>query len=124
MTNTHDFDKTVVAILDRDPEVADAATGLAAAGYEYEVISGEQGREHIDPGSDDRVAGTVKKLLTIFGDQGRIIQRLDDALSDGKRVVSVEIDDDDPSGAISILRDHGGHYIWRLGDWTFIRIED
>lgn len=67
---------------------------------------------------------TVNQLLTAFGDQDRIIDRLDEALKRGKIVISVDVEDRDPSDAIGILRDHGGHYIWRLGEWTFTSIEE
>lgn len=120
----HDFDNTVVAILDEEPAVRDAAQGLAASGYDFEILSGEEGRAHIDPGSEDGLMPTVKRLLEAFGDQHRIIDRLDDALQQGKVVVSVEIADDEPGDAISILKEHGGHFIWKLGDWTFTRIGD
>lgn len=124
MTETHDFDNTVVAILEREPAVRSASEGLARSGFEFEILAGEEGRGHIDPATDDGLIGSVKKLITAFGDQHRIIERLDDALQKGKIVVSVEIDPDDPGEAISILRDHGGHYIWKLGDWTFTPIGD
>lgn len=124
MTKDHDFDNTVVAILDREPAVRSASEGLAESGFEFEILAGEEGRAHIDPGSDDGVIGTVKKLIKGFGDQHRIIDRLDNALRKGKIVVSVEIDGDDPSEAISILTEHGGHYVWKLGNWTFTPIGD
>lgn len=120
----HDFENTVVAILDEEPAVRNAAEGLAESGYDFEILSGEEGRAHIDPASEDGVMPTVKRLLNAFGDQHRIVERLDAALEQGKVVVSVEIEDDDPADAISILKDHGGHYIWRLGDWTFTPIGD
>lgn len=120
----HDFENTVVAILDRAPAVRSASEGLAEAGYEYEILEGEEGREHLDPGSDDGLIGAVRSFIKTFGDQHRIIDRLDDALQAGKLVVSVEIDDEDPGDAISILKEHGGHFIWRLGEWTFAPIGD
>lgn len=123
MTDQHDFDNTVVAILDQEPAVGDAIEGLARAGYEYELLRGDEGREHIDPSSEDGVMSTVRRLVTVFGDQHRIIDRLDDALARGRFVISIDIDGDNPTDAISILREHGGHYIWRLGEWTFTPIE-
>lgn len=124
MTEEHDFDNTVVAILDREPAVRSASEGLARSGFEFEILTGEEGRAHLDPASDEGLMGTVKRLIKAFGDQHRIINRLDDALQKGKIVISVEIDGDDASEAISILRDHGGHYIWKLGGWTFTPIGD
>ena len=124
MTEQHDFDNTVVAILDEEPLARDATEGLSQAGYDFEVLVGEEGREHIDPSTEEGLMATLSRLITSFGDQDRIVDRLDAALKSGKIVISVDIEDDDPSKAISILRDHGGHYIWRLGEWTFTPIED
>lgn len=125
MTQQHGFENTVVAILDREPAVRRASEGLAESGFEFEILTGEEGRDHIDPAFDDGLMGTVRRLVKVFGDQHRIIDRLDDALDEGKIVVSVEIEGEEgPTEAISILRDHGGHYIWKPGDWTFTPIGD
>lgn len=123
-TVEHDFDNTVVAILDREPSVESATEMLTHAGYDFEVLEGEEGRKHIDPRSEEGLMGTVKRLIAAFGDQHRIIDRLDAALQEGRKVVSVQTEEGDSGEAISILKDHGGHYIWRLGEWTFARIED
>lgn len=122
MSEVHDFDNTVVAILEHQPAVRDASAGLSESGYVFEILEGKEGREHIDPGGHDGLMATVKRLVNAFGDQYRIIDQLDAALEEGKTVVSVEIEDEDPTEAISILRDHGGRYIWKLGNWTFTRI--
>lgn len=124
MSDIHDFDNTVIAILDHDPAVRSATEGLMEAGYEFEVLSGEDGRRHIDSGGEEGLIATVKRLVAAFGDQYRIMDRLDDALAEGKTVISVEMDDDDPAEAIGILRDHGGSYIWKLGEWTFTPISE
>ena len=122
MAEQHDFDNTVVAILDEEPLARDATEGLSEAGYHFEVLTGEEGRERIDPSTEEGLMATLNQLLASFGDQDRIRDRLDDALRRGMIVISVDIADEDPSNAISILRDHGGHYIWRLGEWTFTPI--
>jgi hypothetical protein len=124
MAEPHDFDNTVVAILDEEPLVREATEGLSDAGYDFEVLVDEEGREHIDPSSEEGLMATLNQLITAFGDQHRIIDRLDDALERGRIVISVDVEDEDPSGAISILRDHGGHYVWKLGEWTFTPIEE
>lgn len=124
MAEVHDFDNTVVAVLDHDPAVRSAAEGLSEAGYDFELLEGEEGRQHIDSGGEQGLVATVKRLISAFGDQYRIMERLDDALAEGKIVVSVEMEDRDPSEAIGILRDHGGSYIWKLGEWTFTPITD
>lgn len=123
MSEKHDFDNTVVAILDERPIVRDAVESLSAAGYEFEVLAGEEGRQHLDPDKGTSWAGKIQDLLTTFGDQQRIVERLDEALEEGKLVVSVDIADQEPADAIGILKDHGGRYIWRLGTWTFTPID-
>lgn len=118
----HDFDNTVVAILDREPSVKSASEGLVESGYDFEILYGEEGRQHMDPGGEEGLLASLKRLANAFGDQYRIMERLDAALAEGKIVISVDMEHADPTEAISILQDHGGHYIWRLGDWTFTRI--
>ena len=122
MSELHDFDDTVVAILDREPEAADAVEGLREAGYEVEVIIGEEGKEHLDPSGEEGVMATVKRLIDAFGDQYRVLDRLNDELDKGNVVISVESRPDDADEAVRILRDHGGEYIWKFGTWTFTRI--
>jgi hypothetical protein len=118
----HDFDNTVVAILDRDPALRDAEASLTAAGYEIEVLRGQEGKEHLDPTAHSGTEATIKRLLNAFGDQDRILERLGKSLDEGHVVISVDSKPDDADQAINILRDHGGEYIWKLGTWTFTRI--
>ena len=118
----HDFDNTVVAILDRDPGLKDAEASLTAAGYEFELLRGEEGKQHLDPAAHSGTEATIKRLLNAFGDQDRILERLEKGLDEGRLVISVDAKPDDADRAISILRDHGGEYIWKLGTWTFTRI--
>jgi len=114
----------VVAILDREPDVRDAVDSLGAAGYQFEVLRGEEGKEHLDPSGEEGAMATLKRLFNAFGDQHRILDRLYTELDEGKLVVSVEAGPDDAEEAIRILRDHGGEFVWRLGKWTFNRIGD
>jgi len=118
----HSFDDTVIAVLDTKPAVSDAIEGLAREGFEYEVIQGEEGREHLDPTGEEGVVATVKRLISAFGDQYRILEQLDDELAEGKIVVSVKTEPDEAAEAVKILQDHGGHFIWKLGTWTFTPI--
>ncbi|HEX6286072.1 MAG TPA: hypothetical protein VFZ80_01175 [Acidimicrobiia bacterium] len=122
MAEIHDFDDTVVAILDQEPAVHDAVEGLVAAGYEVEVLRGEEGKEHLDPAGESGTIATVKRLLNVFGDQHRIIERLYRELDAGNMVVSVDAKPEEADEAIRILQDHGGHFVWKLGAWTFARI--
>jgi hypothetical protein len=122
---THNLDNTVVAVLDDSPAVRDAIEGLTEAGFDFEILRGEPGRQHLDPtGEGGGVIATLKRLMNVFGDQYRILERLDEELAKGRTVVSVEVEPDDASQAIAILRDHGGEYLWKLGTWTFTPVGD
>ena len=120
----HDFDDTVVAILTGEPSVDDALTSLSAAGYDVEVLRGEEGKAHLDPGGESGPTATIKRLLNAFGDQYRVLDRLNEALDEGKLVISVDSKPDEATEAIQILQDHGGEFIWKLGTWTFTQIAE
>jgi hypothetical protein len=118
----HDFDNTVVAILDRDPVAQNAVDRLADAGYEFEVLAGEEGKEHLDPAGEKGAGATIKRLLNAFGDQYRVLDTLYEELDNGNLVISVDSVPDEAAEAVRILREHGGSYIWKFGTWTFTRI--
>jgi len=52
----------------------------------------------------------------------RILDRLDAALANGASVASVGAGSDDARQVAPILEEHGGHDMWRLGEWSFNRI--
>lgn len=119
----HEFDNTVVAVLDERPETKDASAALADEGFDFEVLAGDEGKEHLDPAGETSGLATVKRLLNAFGDQHRVLDKLNAHLEAGRTVVSVEIEDDvDSARAVEILKDHGGEFIWKFGTWTFTRI--
>lgn len=121
-SDVHDFDNTVVAILDHEPDAADAVEQLSDAGYDFEVLEGDEGKEHLDPAGDKSAQATVKRLLAAFGDQYRVLDRLNAELDKGNLVVSVDSPPDEAGEAVRILQEHGGEYIWKFGSWTFTRI--
>jgi hypothetical protein len=123
MEDTHSFANTVVAVLAGGDKANEAADRLAAAGFEVEVLQGESGTAHLDPESGEGFLASVKKAASALGDERRIVDRLDSALSEGSVVVSVDVGDRDSKEAVSILREHGGEYLWKFGDWTFTPIE-
>lgn len=124
MEEIHDFDDTVVAILD-DSDIAEAVVErLAAAGYEYELLQGEEGRDHLDPEGESGPGATIKRLVNAFGDQYRVIDHLTGKLDEGYLVISVDSDPDEANEAVRILQDHGGEFIWKLGTWTYTQVGD
>lgn len=123
MEDRHSFENTVVAVLAGGDQANDATDRLAAAGFEVEVLQGEAGIAHLDPEGGEGFWALIKKAASALGDERRIIDRLDSALSEGNVVVSVDIGDRDSKEAVSILREYGGEYLWKFGDWTFTPIE-
>lgn len=124
MEDIHDFDDTVVAILDDEATADRVVDHLGAAGYDYEVLEGDQGKAHLDASGVSGPAATVKRLLNVFGDQHRVIDRLNQALDDGKIVISVDSKPDHAGEAVQVLQDNGGEFIWKLGTWTYTRVGD
>lgn len=124
MADIHDFDDTVVAALTDERTANTVVDRLAKAGYEWELLHGEEGKDHLDPAGDTGPGATVKRLIDAFGDQYRVVERLTDELDEGKFVVSVDAKPEEADDAVRILQDHGGEFIWKLGTWTFTRVGD
>lgn len=118
----HDFDDTVIAVMESDQVARDTVDDLERAGYRVEVIQGKEGKQHLDPAGEQGAKATVKRLLTTFGDQHRVLDRLIAELDRGCAVVSVDADPDDAAEAARILQDHGGRFVWKFGKWTFAQI--
>lgn len=95
---------------------------LTEAGYEVEVLSGQEGKEHLDPVGESGPVATVQRLLNAFGDQYRVLERLYTELDDGNLVVSVDTGARGADDAIRILQEQDGEFIWRLGTWTYSRV--
>jgi hypothetical protein len=118
----HDLTGTVVAIID-DPEAGrEAVAALAQEQFPAELLHGEEGRSHLAAGEGEGLSAAVKRLMLAFGDEVRILDRLDRALEGGRSVVSVDVDDEQAPRVAVILEEHGGHDMWRLGEWSFNRI--
>lgn len=124
LDEVHDFDDTVVAIISHPGGASDAVASLTEAGYEVEVLSGQEGKEHLDPVGESGPIAAVKRLLNAFGDQYRVLERLYTELDDGNLVVSVDTEAGGADDAIRILQEHDGEFIWRLGTWTYSRMGD
>lgn len=120
----HDLTGTVVAIIDDAEEGRAAVAALAQQQFSAELLNGEEGRAHLNEEDEKGLSAAAKKLALAFGDEMRIIDRLDQALQSGRSVVSVDVNDDDDDAArvAVILEEHGGHDMWRLGEWSFNRI--
>jgi hypothetical protein len=121
----HDLTGTVVAIIDSQEDARAAASALSGEQFDATLFHGEEGRARLTTEEDEGgLTGLVKKLALAFGDEVRILDRLDKALETGRSVVSVDVADDEDRAARvgAILEEHGGHDMWRLGEWSFNRI--
>jgi hypothetical protein len=121
----HDLTGSVVAIIDGEEEGRAALVDLAGEQFDAELLHGEEGRAHLTQEEDEGgITGLVKKLALAFGDEVRILDRLDRALEAGRSVISVDVADDEERAArvAAILDEHGGHDMWRLGELSFNRI--
>jgi hypothetical protein len=122
MGDSHSFENTVVAVLSAGSS-NEALERLSAAGYVFEVMEGESGSRHLSPGEKEGFWAALKRAAAALGDETRVLDRLDSELAEGNIVVSVDISGREGRQAVSILREHGGEFIWRFGDWTFTPIE-
>lgn len=118
----HDFDDTVVAVLDDREEAREVTEALSAAGYDFELLHGEDGKKHLDVAGESGPAATIKRLLNVFGDQYRVMEKLHRELDAGKLVISVDSKPDEATEAVRIIQDNDGEFIWKLGTWTFTQI--
>jgi hypothetical protein len=111
---------TVVAIIDSHQRGREAVAALGE--FDARLLHGESGRDQLSQEDETGLTGLVKKMALAFGDEVRIVDRLDRALEGGRAVIVVDVDDDRAADVATILEDHGGHDMWRLGEWSFNRI--
>lgn len=120
--DAHKLDRQVVAVIEKGGE--HAIEDLRAAEYDVEVLEGEDGRRHLDAdGSSHGGATRVQRIVSMFGEERRILERLDEALADGLKVVAVHTPDD-PGEVTSMLQNAGSEWIWRFDGWTHERAGD
>jgi hypothetical protein len=119
----HDFSSTVIAVFPTEGAGL-AVAELESAQFQVEVLTGEEGRAHLDTEPGGGLIAGLRKMARSFGDETRIVGALDAAMEEGKTVISVEADDDRAPEAARILEGHGGSYLWRFGEWSFNRVGD
>jgi hypothetical protein len=113
---------TVLAIIDHHETGRDAVAALAAEEFPAQLLHGEEGKAALGPDKGEGVSALAARLAIALGDEVRIMDRLEAALERGATVVSVDVSSDDAARVASILEEHDGHDMWRLGEWSFNRI--
>src|SRR5262245_47624186 len=118
---THDFSNSVIAVFESE-SARQAMADLEGAQFQTEVLSGDDGRAHLDATTDGGLLAGLKRMGRSLGDGTRIVGALDAAMEQGKTVISVEADEKRAREAARILERHGGSYLWRFGEWSFNRV--
>jgi hypothetical protein len=113
---------TVVAIIDDRATARDAVAALAAEEFSAELLHGEEGKGALAPNQEEGVSALASKMAIVFGDEARILDRMEAALDKGASVVSVDVTSDDAARVATLLEDHDAHDMWRLGEWSFNRV--
>lgn len=124
MSKEIDLTDKVVAMFD-SPSAADAALAdLKAQGHDTELLRGDEGRRRLDPGeAEGGFFGALKKAVLGLGDENRLRSKVEDELSaNGSFVVVDAAGDEQVSEVAERLRRHGGHFLWRMGRWTYVRL--
>lgn len=101
----------------------DAIKMLRQKGFDVVVLQGDEGRKALEPATDEHGLGTaLKRLAALYGDELRIIERLDRELADGKTLVAVRAEEEQKTDVVETIKAHGGESVWHFGEWTFEKV--
>lgn len=122
MAESIDLDDKVVAIFDEVAAGESAVAELRGHGFEVEVLRGDAGRRRLDPHAEGEgfLESLGHALQTVVGDEDRIVDNVDSYLAEGRSFVLVDAESGGDASAPDILRKHGGHYMWRFDQWTYV----
>ena len=112
-----ELEHCAIAVFSDSNQLAAALEELERDGFEYFVLEGESGRDSLEPKQEGAVA-MLQRLAAAFGDELRIIDRLDRSLAEGDRVVIVRAEDRQPE-VVDMLTEKGGRFLWQFRGWTF-----
>lgn len=112
-----ELEDCAIAVFDDEEKLKTATDKLDATGFDYFVLEGESGQESLQP-TQDGLVGNLQKLAAAFGDELRVIDRLERSLAEGARVLIVSAKDAQPE-IVELLNNHGGRFLWQFRAWTF-----
>jgi hypothetical protein len=112
-----ELEHCAIAVFDDAETMKSATDELDAAGFGYVVLEGESGQESLQP-TQEGLVGNLQKLAAAFGDELRVIDRLERSLAEGARVLIVSAEDNQPE-VVELLNNHGGRFLWQFRGWTF-----
>lgn len=113
---------TVVAVIDDREAGRDAVAALSGEQFAAEVFVGQDGLDRLRSDQEEGVPSVMAKMAMAFGDEVRIMKRLEAAIEAGATVVTVDVSDDQAARVATILEEYDGRDMWRLGEWSFNRI--
>ncbi|HEX6145674.1 MAG TPA: hypothetical protein VF083_02780 [Acidimicrobiia bacterium] len=113
---------TVVAVIDDREAGRNAVAALSGEQFAAEVFVGQEGLDRLRSDQEEGVPSVMAKMAMAFGDEVRIMKRLEAAIEAGATVVTVDVSDDQAARVATILEEYDGHDMWRLGEWSFNRI--
>ena len=114
----------VVAIFDTEDATRAAVEDLRTAGYDVEVLEGDEGRERLKADEEhegffESLRGAVESAL---GDESQILDNVDAELGQGAAFVVVDAESADESKIADALKQHGGHYLWHFDSWSYVSL--
>jgi hypothetical protein len=119
-----DLRDKVVAVFDLAAAADAAVADLKSQGHDVELLRGEEGRRRLDPiEAEGEFFGSLRKAFLGMGGENRLRNQVEDELSADRSFVVVDAVDDEQAAAVAgALREHGGHFLWHLGKWTYVRL--
>lgn len=124
MPDRIDLQDKVVAVFDTTEATEAAVTALRAKGYDLDVLEGEEGRRRLElDAENERFLSSFRDLVeTFLGDEDRILENVEEELEAGHRFVVVDSSESDEAEIAAELKDHGGHYLWHFGKWSYVSL--
>lgn len=123
MAEPLDLEDKVVALFETPEATQEAVAALRADGHAVEVLEGEEGRRRLDPAESDEegVLGDLKKAaVDVLGDEDRVLGKVDEELAKDSSFVVVDVSEADETDIAEALQQHGGHYLWHFGQWSYV----
>lgn len=119
-----DLTDKVVALFDSSASADAALADLEAQGHDVELLRGEEGRRRLDPQeAEGEFFGGLRKAFLGLGDENRLRNKVEDELSANGSFIVVDAQDDEQAADVAgSLRRHGGHFLWHLGKWAYVRL--
>jgi hypothetical protein len=69
------------------------------------------------------ILSSLERLIeTVLGDEDRILEHVDEELAEDRLFVVVDSSQADQAEIAAVLEEHGGHYLWHFGKWSYVSL--